>query len=483
MTGLFGTLGTATRGMNANQNALQTSGHNISNMNTDGYSRQRVRMQTEQPYLMAGVGALGTGVRTAGVDRITDSFIRTQTQTAYSKFRFFEQKSHALGQLEQYMNEPSKTGMINQLSVMHDSWAKLGSNPELGTSKTLVVENSNSFTDMVNQTGNQIGELQGEMIDNIEKSALDFNEKVKELQILNGQIYDLASQNTTPNDLLDRRDSLLKDLSGMADISSETDMYGRVSSLKIGNKATGTEILSLDGRKEISAVTGETGSSNTISLGGNAQNKVTIDGDLPLGTIVLADTSTTPATVSEVEVKEGQIGGFQEATKEVKDRLEEFQAFVKSVADTINRAYKAKSGEDFFTFDVNGKMQVNQSLRDNPSTLVVGKGDNPEAGDGSLATEIGSLFSKKDADGLTFSERYNSIVTKNGISKQQADNTANSQLTVLNQLEYKNESISGVNINEEVSDVMRFSQAFQANARIIQTVSEMLDTLINRTGV
>lgn len=484
MTGLFGTLGTATRGMNANQNALQTSGHNISNMNTDGYSRQRVRMQTEQPYLMAGVGTLGTGVRTAGVDRITDSFIRTQTQGAYSKFRFYEQKSHALGQLEQYMNEPSETGMIKQMSVMHDSWAKLGSNPELGTSKTLVVENSNSFTDMVNQTGKQIGELQGEMIDNIEKSALDFNEKVKELEILNGQIYDLASQGGTPNDLLDRRDSLLKDLSGLADISSTTDMYGRVSSLKIGNKATGTEILSLDGgRKEISVVTGENDPSNTISLGGNAQNKVTIDGDLPLGTIVLADTSTNPATVTEVDVEEGQIGGYQEANKEVKARLDEFQTFVKSVADTINGVYRAESGEDFFTFDADGKISVNQTLRDNPNKLVVGKGANPEAGDGSLATEIGGLFTKKDADGLTFAERYNSIVTKNGISKQQADNTASSQLTVLNQLEYKNESISGVNINEEVSDVMRFSQAFQANARIIQTVSEMLDTLINRTGV
>ena len=84
---------------------------------------------------------------------------------------------------------------------------------------------------------------------------------------------------------------------------------------------------------------------------------------------------------------------------------------------------------------------------------------------------------------MTFAERYNNIVTKNGISKQQADNTAAAQLTLLNQLEYKNESVSGVNINEEVSDVIRFSQAFQANARVIQTISEMLDTLINRTGV
>lgn len=482
MTGLFGTLGTATRGMIANQNALQTSGHNISNINTDGYSRQRVRLETEQPYLMAGVGAIGTGVRTAGVDRIVDGFIRTQTQSAYSKYRFFEQKSHALGQLEQYMNEPSETGVINQLSVLHDSWAKLGSNPELGTSKTLVIENSNTFTDLVNQTNKQITELSGEMIDNIEKGALDFNEKVKELDILNGQIYDLASQNTTPNDLLDRRDMILKDLSGLANVSSTFDMYGRVSSLKIGDKATGTEVLSIDGgRKEISVVT----EAGKVSIGGNAQNRVDYldDGNYPLGTVVIADTSTNPATVAEVAIEEGQIGGSQEATKELVARLAEFKNFVDAVTTTLNDAYHKESGEYFFTTSADGKVQVNQNLRDTPSSLVVGKGASPESGDGSLATEIGSLFSKKDGEGLTFAERYNSIVTKNGISKQQADNTANSQLTVLNQLEYKNESISGVNINEEVSDVMRFSQAFQANARVIQTISEMLDTLINRTGV
>ena len=182
------------------------------------------------------------------------------------------------------------------------------------------------------------------------------------------------------------------------------------------------------------------------------------------------------------------IGGYQEAAKEVKERLAEFIDFAKSVADTINATYNPSGStnlpnakdNDFFEF-VDGKLQVKQALQDDPSKLVAGHSGND--GDGSLATEISGLFNEKGDDGMTFFERYNNIVTKNGISKQQADNTADAQLTVLNQLEIQNEAVSGVNINEEVSDVMRFSQAFQANARIIQTISEMLDTLINRTGV
>ena len=94
-----------------------------------------------------------------------------------------------------------------------------------------------------------------------------------------------------------------------------------------------------------------------------------------------------------------------------------------------------------------------------------------------------TLTFKTDGSGMTCDSYFNSIVTKNGISKQQADNTASAQLSLLNQLEYRNQSVSGVSINEEMSDVIRFQQGFQANARIISVVSEMLDTLINRTGV
>lgn len=450
MTGLFGSLGTATRGMNTNQLGLQTSGHNIANINTDGYSRQRVHIQAERPYYMAGVGSIGMGAKAKSVDRIVDSFIRTQTNDAYSKFRFFEQKSDALGQLEHFMNEPSETGIINQLSVMYDSWAKLASNPELATSKTLVIENSNTFTDMINQMASQMKQLHGETLFNVEKSTLDLNQKVEQLAELNNQIFAIASNGTTPNDLLDTRDSLLKDIAGLADTQATFDRFGRVSELKLG--ASGTTILDIEnGAREISVET----NNDVISIVAGSE---------------------------EANVVAGEIGGFKEAAKEIDESLSELNKFVEQVANAINVAYSSATGENFFDpIDDASTLKVSAALRENPSQLQAGVTTEP--GDGELARTIGRLFSVKDTNGMTFSERYNNIVTKNGISKQQADNTAAAQLTLLNQLEYKNESVSGVNINEEVSDVIRFSQAFQANARVIQTISEMLDTLINRTGV
>ncbi len=91
-------------------------------------------------------------------------------------------------------------------------------------------------------------------------------------------------------------------------------------------------------------------------------------------------------------------------------------------------------------------------------------------------------FESEDG-GLTFLGSFIDIVTKNGISKQQADNKVTSQEYLLSQLQQRKDSISGVNVNEEVTDVIRFQRAFQANSKVISVVSEMLDTLINRTGV
>ena len=497
MTGLFGSLGTATRGMTANQAALQTSSHNIANTNTDGYSRQRVNLQAEASYHLAGVGSIGMGVKVGSVERIVDDFVIGQVRNANSTYTYYEQKADILGQLESLMNEPSDNGLSKQLATVFDSWTALANNPELDTSKTLVLENSSTFADTINQMGKQMTQLQSDTLDTIEKSALDFNEKVKQLQSLNEQIYGLTTSGETPNDLLDRRDSLLKDLSGLAGIETKTDQYGRgfVS-------MSGQTILSAEERNTLSVVVGQSDTGALVSKDGNALNPAeTITGSYPAGTILLTKTTDNGDTAyTELPIKEGAIGGLQASSGEIGSRLTELNNFTTTIAQAMNMVFTSGASRDTGTATT---IRVSQALLDNPS-LVAG-GTSNAAGDGSRAAAMAKLSSAKldfplsektiasfdpetltfanAASGMSVSSYFNSIVTKNGISKQQADNTVSAQLSLLNQLEYKNQSVSGVSLNEEMSDVIRFQQGFQANARILSVVSEMLDTLINRTGV
>ncbi|KRL02081.1 flagellar hook-associated protein FlgK [Liquorilactobacillus capillatus] len=508
MVGLFGTLGTATSGMGANQIALQTSSHNIANTNTDGYSRQRVDMKTTTPYKMAGVGMIGTGVEANGVERVVNDFVRSQVRGANAQYQFYNEKSDVLGQLEDTLNEPSDNGVVSQLSKLSDSWTQLSKNPEMGTSKATVVETASSFVDTVSEMANKVGQLKTDTTQNIAKTALDFNEKIKQLQSLNEQVYNLNSSGETPNDLLDTRDNLLKDISSLANVETSIDRYGRASI-----QLSGQTILNGDERNTLSVVVGnQAGKSSVAKDGDTTGGTQTLNEDYPAGTVLLtkSDADNNP-TYAKLDVTSGSLGGLQASVNEIQSHLQELNDFAATVAKTTNMVFTdgKQSTSGFFNIGDDpdkyaANLKVDAAIIAKPSLIPAGT--TTAAGDGSRALALANLNDLKltypmsdsdltanyDATNLTFkqteggssyADAFNNIVTKNGISKQQADNTSSAQLSLLNQLEYKNESMSGVSINEEMSDVIRFQQGFQANARIISVVSEMLDTLINRTGV
>jgi flagellar hook-associated protein 1 FlgK len=200
--------------------------------------------------------------------------------------------------------------------------------------------------------------------------------------------------------------------------------------------------------------------------------------------------------------------GIQDSLVEVKARMKELNNFVFNLAKAVNTIHSDQGKSiDFFSLGDDSNyalnLKVNSDIKKDPSLINTGKDlAGHEVGDGSRATAISKLkdtrlkyptdfktynpdsmsFENEDG-GLTFLGSFIDIVTKNGISKQQADNKVTSQEYLLSQLQQRKDSISSVNVNEEVTDVIRFQRAFQANSKVISVVSEMLDTLINRTGV
>lgn len=514
MSGLFGTLGTATSGITANQVALQTTAHNIANTNTDGYSRQRVHMTTKPPYVIAGTGTIGTGVNVTGVERVVDDFVRSQIREANSKYTYNTQKSDTLGQLEDILHEPSEDGVIKSLNTLTDSWQKLAENPELGTSKTLVVENANSFADSIHQMATQINQLHKDSISNLQKSVLDFNEKIDQLADINKKVFTLTSRGETPNDLLDQRDTLLKDISGLVNINTEFDEYGRTTL-----SVDGQTILDFknETHNTLSVVVGTDSNGNALvsDRGDSSKANVALGRQAEVGTVMLTKKDDAGNTAySEIKTSEGDMGGYQESAKEILEHMDELNDFIAKIGKATNMVMTGGKNklDGFFTLGNDPSryaldFKVNDAIAKDPSKIPAGKAldGTGSAGDGSRALAVSWAMKTKfktpvrDADldaydestmkfnesqdGQTFAETFNNIVTKNGISKQKADNMAAAQKVVLNNLENKNESMSGVNINEEMSDVIKFQQGFQANTRVLSVIAEMLDTLVNKTGV
>ncbi len=447
MSGIFSTLNTANKGMMASQTVLQTTSHNISNANTEGYSRQRVDLKADLAFNFAGVGQLGTGVKMESIVRVVNDYVSKQIRQENSTLNQFAAKSEVLEHLEIIFNEPSDTGLNFNLGEMFAAWQELSINPENLNFKTIVVEKSRTLTDTLNHMMNQLNSLEDETIELINKNADEFNSIITQLDTLNQQIYNISVKGQIPNDLMDQRDLLLKKLSSISDFEADLVEYNKVEISINGNKVLGLNTkyeLSVDNNGELSLVNSKDGSD-----------------------------------VKPIENSSGQIKGYKDALLDIEGRKGELKKFTENLATTINDVH-TKEGEEFFTFK-DGRIIVNENIVKDNNLVKAGKGDALE-GDGSLALEIAQLRNKK-INGVTIEGAYRDMVTKVGISKEHADNMVSNQEVLVNQLELRRASSSGVSINEEVTNLIQYQKSFEANAKVIAVLTDMLDTLINRMGV
>ncbi len=470
MSGIFNILNTANTGLRASQTALQTVGHNIANANTEGYSRQRVELKAEKAYSLGGIGQLGQGVTMEAITRTVDDYVTKQIRGENGTFNKFNAKSEILSQMEIIFNEPSDTSLNFNLGEMFDAWTELSKNPEMLTSKSIVVEKSKVVATTLNHMATQLEGLENNTIELIEMDAKNFNSIVQSLDSLNKQIFNTSIKGLIPNDLLDQRDLLLKGLSGIAGFEADfSDKYGRVKIIVDGQEVLDTE-----------------GVQYTIYV------KDIIDGDPTsgkTGDIQLKSTKTTDS-IDHIPLS-GRIAGYKDALAEIEEQIVGLNDFAKILANTINSVHRTGDSEqEVFTWEDGNVsaagIQVNKELDIDNNKVNAGTGDNPAEGDGSLALKIAGLRNEKAAftnGDNTIEGAYNMMVTNIGISKQQSDNMVANQEVLLNQLVMRRESTAGVNIDEEVTDLIKFQKSYEANARVIQVLAEMLDVLINRTGV
>jgi len=489
MAGLFNTLNTAVKGLSAQQTALSTTSHNISNANTEGFSRQRVELKADNSYDYQGVGQLGTGVKIESVVRIVDEFVDYQIRNESSALGQYTAKNDVLSQLEAVFNEPSETGVSYAMGEMFNAWQALGDNPESMSAKSVVVESAKTFVDTLGQTASQMDELKVDTIAALEKNVFDINSIADQLKTLNDQIFNISVKGQSPNDLLDQRDLLMKQLNGLADCTESIDKWGRAS-MTLGGK----DITAQDAAFKLSTVSGKADNGDgtwtvSVAVGGDSS-------DLKQVTMTAGEAASfsdgSPvyyeegAPLAPAGIASGEIGGKLEALKEIEARIAELDSFARSLADEVNKLHNPDGdGADFFSYEGTESalnLRVNPDIQEDESLVVTGYSESSPATDGSRALEIAKLRDK-NIGGSTLQSDYSGIVTKVGISAQKAANMVSNQEAVMAQLTNRRESISGVSIDEEVTNMIQFQRSFEANSRVISTLSEMLDTLINRTGV
>jgi flagellar hook-associated protein 1 FlgK len=474
----FRSLQTVRTGLDAARRAMDIVGRNVANANTAGYSRQMVSFQAAEP--SQAILSAGGGIKDVNVLRYRDEFVDRQFRSRSGFQGYQETRTQQLSQAEQILGNLSETGLRTAMDQFFNAWQTLATNPNQPFARSQVVSTAEQF---LSQAAGSFQELAGMRVDldtALQTKAADINSAAGQLADLNQAISlgKLTQQET--NELQDRRDVLLDSLAKLAGVTSAKQSDGTVSvylgSLPLVEKNTAHPISWKSGVE------------------------ADMDTDPALTSI---QQSLTTYTWNGTTMPAVFPGGEMKALMELRDQgipdyMKTLDSLVRAVATQVNTVHTADANLDgtpdappFFTIGPNWmEFGVNPAIKADPSQILAAGTTPAGSGDGERARQIGNL---RDAAILTGGpvgskqvnpgEYLRSFTAQVGLQLQDAQRSSDSAALQVSQADSYRQSVSGVSLDEEMSKMVQFQQAYNASARMMTTIDEMLDVMINRTGM
>jgi len=457
MSELFRILQIGRKAITAQQSNMNTIGQNIANVNTRGYSRQRVNLATS-PSVLRLNNLLGTGVEVANVERIRDRFIDQlllQERPNQARFEFLSDSLHFV---EEIFNEPSDSGLSSLLEDFFSAFDDLAADPESPAARQVVKERGMALASSFNRVARQLRDLQRELTQELQTRVDEINQKLEAVADLNRKIQRLEGDGAQASELRDKRDLLLDELSQLIDIQTSENDRGIISI------ASGGKFLLVETTVE------------RLSL----QNEA---GDVSRPGIVLASSG------QPLQPSGGQIQGLLDLRdRMIPSYLSQLDELARTLVQEVNTLHRAgsnpdgQSGFDFFDPDTSGAedLAVSPAILDEPG-LMASAGSAATPGDNSTALAIAELRTRPVLQGgtVTLVDYYTSLVSGIGAQTQEAENMKENLSLVVRQLEARRESVSGVSLDEEMVNMIAAQNAFNAATRFVATVDEMTQAVLN----
>ncbi|MEK4497057.1 flagellar hook-associated protein FlgK [Ureibacillus sp. FSL W8-0352] len=538
MRSTFMGLETSKRGIFTQQSALYTTGHNIANANTVGYSRQRVNMEPTLGYPGMGLNApktagfIGTGVKAGSVQRIRDEFIDRQYRQETNKLGYWDSKAKAIAQMEDIMSEPSEYGLDEAFRMFWSALQDVSTNPEDTAARKVAIQRAVHLADSFNYIETQLKQIQGNLGNEIKVSVADINSILEQIADINRQIQAVEPNGYVPNDLYDQRDLLVDKLNEYLPVSIERIPSGgnaskvAEGSLKItlntGKKdASGKpiEIVLVDGRN---AATLKAIDTNGTEVDGVVDNIGTSDTYYLFQHLEIVEANGNVTTVQKGEFEEfkGKLVslidsyGYETEKGYYPEMLSNLKKLADAFIEVFNTVHEAgytlgtddqpsPTGITFFERDATGQVKVRDEIINNPNLLAASDVEDEE-GNGKWALILANLQSMPmangaevgteviqvtltlspdiDLDGATFQSFYQGLVGQLGVDGQKANLLKTNSETIRLTVENNRASMSSVSLDEEMTDMIRFQQAYNASARMITVIDETLDKIINGMG-
>ena len=447
----FGALSVGLSGLQAHRRALDVAGHNLANVNSPGYSRQRVDLSPmTEPVgaaIFARTNGAGLGVRASTAYRLHDQFTETRALQEHGADASLKQSQAVLGQIELAVNEPSDTGLASQINRFMAAWHDVANRPDDLSARRQIIEVGKTLAADFARLNGSFSAMSNNLTSQLQAGIADVNTTASAVADLNTRILAAVNADMPAGDLMDQRDSLVRTLADQVGVTTRPQDKGVVD-VYVGSIA--------------------------LVRGGTA-DALRVDATSTLGvTAVVWDRLGITATAS------GSVGALQGS---INTTIPAYRAQLTAVqlqlSNDVNAMHatgfdlNGAAGLAFFQMGPGG-LSVNPVIDGDPSK-VAAAATATGLRDGSVAGKI--------ADQTGAESAYNAMVLHLGIESRTINRQVATQSLVTEQVDAAREATSGVNIDEEMTNMIAIQHAYDASARFISAVDSMLDTLIHNTGL
>ncbi|HFT2184803.1 TPA: flagellar hook-associated protein FlgK [Bacillus cereus] len=418
-------------GMLAAQMGLQTTKQNLSNIHTPGYVRQMVNY--------GSVGAsnghtpeqrIGYGVQTLGVDRITDEVKTKQFNDQLSQLSYYNYMNSTLSRVESMVGTTGKNSLSSLMDGFFNAFREVAKNPEQPNYYDTLISETGKFTSQVNRLAKNLDTVEAQTAEDIEAHVNEFNRLAASLAEANHKIGQAGTQ--VPNQLLDERDRIVTEMSKYANIEvSYESMNPNIASVRMNG------ILTVNGQ-------------DTYPLQLNKEK----------------DPMSVEIYGSEINVTSGAIKSAIDTKAKIVDYKKNLEDLMSSMKNQVNTVM----GKDFFVGDHAKDMKLNPEFQKDISKMKISA---------ETANKLAAVTEDDYKEGLSYKQALDQFIVRVASDKSAVNAYQKIHGDLLEGIQQEKMSVEGVNMEEEMVNLMAFQKYFVANSKAITTMNEVFDSLFS----
>lgn len=449
---LQGQLMMARDALKAQQQAMSVVGHNVSNIQTEGYTRQRV-VFTPNTGIDGNPGQIGMGARIAEIQRMSNEFVDNQVRYETGSLGHWESQRDGLMMIEEVLSEVESNALSSAMDEYWNAWEDLANDADSITARINLIERAETMARAFQTPAEGIGKIRETMNIDLQTFVSEINDAAARIANLNSQITAAVTRGQSPNDLMDQREQLIQKLSRIIGITVQNDTNGSVS-IYIGSDI----LVARDSVREVywqdNAEKGKSGGDMAFRDTDSLLNIV--DGEA-YGKIFVRDEAALTA-------------------------LDDLNLLANTIRDEVNALHETgisldgTTGNRFWRNDMSGAidLQVAEDLYLNPEKVATSAVSS--TGDSSLAHQIFDLqFNKYFNNGESdISDYYRGTVARVGTLVRHATDQADASVAAVEQAENWRQHYSGVNLDEEMANMIAYQRIYMAAAKVLTQVDEMI---------